>query len=193
MPFYCGTRAASICIVLGPNNHQRTPVDTPPDFSSLRPSIYQQFLCLATKDDSDRFLALLAGFTLHASRSMTLAAFFHHHSMNGTTRGSWINWGKQSVGRWVVRQEDAPVLTGESSWSCSASLSSGRAKKTISSRFLSEGPCETTPASGFQHRGDGRRKFHAFPAHRREGPSRPLARLSLLVGTTNRQSSWLIS
>src|SRR5437870_5048686 len=59
MPFYCGERSASICVVLGPKNPQRTPANTLPVFSSLRPRIYQQLLCLATKDYSDRLLALL--------------------------------------------------------------------------------------------------------------------------------------
>src|SRR2546423_4414682 len=59
MPFYCGKLSASICVVLGPENPQRIPANTPPVFSSLRPRIYQQLLCLATKDYSDRLLALL--------------------------------------------------------------------------------------------------------------------------------------
>jgi hypothetical protein len=40
-------------------NPQRIPTNTPPVFSGLRPYIYQQLLCLATKDYSDRLLALL--------------------------------------------------------------------------------------------------------------------------------------
>ena len=38
-------------------NPQRIPANTPPVFSRLRPRIYQQLLCLATKDYSDRLLA----------------------------------------------------------------------------------------------------------------------------------------
>ena len=38
-------------------NPHRIPTNTPPVFSRLRPRIYQQLLCLATKDYSDRLLA----------------------------------------------------------------------------------------------------------------------------------------
>jgi hypothetical protein len=47
-------------------------------------------------------------------------------------------------------------------------------------------------ASELQHCGDERGKSHVFPAHRREGPSHPPTRLSLLDDTTNRQSSSMI-
>jgi hypothetical protein len=42
----------------GQNIPQRIPANTPSDVSSLRPCICQQFLCLATKDYSDRLLAV---------------------------------------------------------------------------------------------------------------------------------------
>ena len=82
--------------------------------------------------------------------------------------------------------------TGASSWSRSASLSSGRAQKTIRSRLQSLRRYESMPASGLRRRGDEGRKSHAFPERRREAPSHPPVRFSLLVGTTNRQSSSLI-
>jgi len=40
------------------NIPQRIPANTPPDVSSLRPCIRQWLICLATKDDSDRLLAV---------------------------------------------------------------------------------------------------------------------------------------
>ena len=82
--------------------------------------------------------------------------------------------------------------TGASSWLRSASLSSGRAQKIFRSRLQSVRLCESMPASGLRRRGDERRKSHVFPEHRREAPSHPPARVSLPVGTTNRQSSSLI-
>ena len=83
--------------------------------------------------------------------------------------------------------------TGTSSWLRSASLSSGSVQKTVRSRLQSLRQCESMPASGLRRRGDERRKSHVFPEHRREASSRPPARVSLPVGTTNRQSSSLIS
>lgn len=52
MPFYCGERSASICIVLDTKNPQRIPAYTPPFFEPA-PLICPELLHLATKDYSD--------------------------------------------------------------------------------------------------------------------------------------------
>jgi hypothetical protein len=67
----------------------------------------------------------------------------------------------------------------------------GKARKTIASKLQSGNPCEAMSATGLQYGGDEPRKSHVFPVHRQAGLSRLPAQLSLLVGTTNRQSSSL--
>jgi hypothetical protein len=57
MPFYCGKRSASICVVLGSKHSSTYSSEYASELSSLRPCICQQLLCLATKDYSDRLLA----------------------------------------------------------------------------------------------------------------------------------------
>ena len=76
--------------------------------------------------------------------------------------------------------------TTASSWSHSVILSSGRVNDTIRSRPRIVRRHESMPASGLRRRDDERHRSHAFLAHRREGPFRPPAPVSLLVGTTNR-------
>ena len=120
----------------------------------------------------------------------------------------WRNFSTSGKGRDRSVAQDVPGINGSvtrgrstrrcacpmdaSSCSRSASLSIGRAQKTIQSRLQSVRRCESMPASGLRHRGDARHKSHAFREHRQEAPSRPPARFFLLVCTTNKQSSSLI-
>ncbi len=58
MPFYCGERSAGICIVLGPKKSSTYSSEYASGFFNLRPRICPHLLRLATKDYSDRLLAL---------------------------------------------------------------------------------------------------------------------------------------
>ena len=59
---------------------QRIPVNTAPVFSSLRPRIYQQLLCLATKVTwTDSSLPLLFEEGLHFVEE-AVAVLFHRHA-----------------------------------------------------------------------------------------------------------------
>ena len=55
MPFYCGKRSASICVVLGPKKSSTYCSEYVSGF--FEPCICQYLLFLATKDDSDRLPA----------------------------------------------------------------------------------------------------------------------------------------
>lgn len=58
MPFYCGERSADICIVLGPKKSSTYSSDYASGFFEPAPLICPHLLRLATKDYSDRLLAL---------------------------------------------------------------------------------------------------------------------------------------
>ena len=56
MPFYCGKRSAGICVVLGTKKSSTYPSEYASGFFEPVASHLPAFLCLATKDDSDRLL-----------------------------------------------------------------------------------------------------------------------------------------
>jgi hypothetical protein len=58
MPFYCGEQSADICIVLGPKKSSTYSSEYASGFFEPAPLICPHFLRLATKDYSDRLLAL---------------------------------------------------------------------------------------------------------------------------------------
>ena len=58
MPFYCGERSADICIVLGPKKSSTYSSEYASGFFEPAPLICPHLLRLATKDYSDRLLAL---------------------------------------------------------------------------------------------------------------------------------------
>ncbi|TKS63456.1 MAG: hypothetical protein EWM73_01449 [Nitrospira sp.] len=131
----------------------------------------------------------------HVEGRATVPGHWRHFSISGKGRSRLATQDISGKNRRVtpgrlVKRSAGP--TGASSWSRSASLSSERAQKTIRSRVQNVKLHELKPASGLRRHGDEGRKSHAFPERRREAPSRPPARLFLLVGTTNRQSSSLI-
>ena len=58
MPFYCGERSADICIVLGPKKSSTYSSEYASGFFEPAPLTCLHLLRLATKDYSDRLLAL---------------------------------------------------------------------------------------------------------------------------------------
>jgi hypothetical protein len=65
MPFYCGKRSAGIWVVLGSKKSSTYSNEYASGFFSLRPRICQHLVSLATKDYSDRLLALSQRSKLH--------------------------------------------------------------------------------------------------------------------------------
>ncbi len=159
--------------------------------SELRISMFRS--CLSRISRASRFdrLTVLS----HVEGHATLPGHWRHFSTSGKGRSRLATQnisGKNrrvTPGRLVKR---SAYLKGASSWSRSAGRSSERAQKTIRSRVQNVRLHELKPASGLRRHGDEGRKSHAFPERHRKAPSRPPARLFLLVGTTNRQSSSLI-
>ena len=60
MPFYCGKRAAGICVVLGPKKPSTYSSEYASGFFEPASLICERLICLATKDYSDRLLATCA-------------------------------------------------------------------------------------------------------------------------------------
>jgi hypothetical protein len=56
MPFYCGKRAAGICVVLGPKKSSTYCREYASGFSEPAVCICEQLVHFATKDYSDRLL-----------------------------------------------------------------------------------------------------------------------------------------
>jgi hypothetical protein len=60
MPFYCGKRSVRICVVLGSKKSSTCSSDYASGFFEPCAARLPKLLCLATKDYSDRLLALPA-------------------------------------------------------------------------------------------------------------------------------------
>ena len=69
MPFYYGKCSAAICVVLGSKKSTYVS-EYASGFFEPQPRIYQQLLRLATKDYSDRLLAIHRRSGLHSSLSI---------------------------------------------------------------------------------------------------------------------------